>query len=187
MAVMDRFRVMFSRRRKADGKRVRGASMVEFAIVSPLFFFVVFAAIESGLMFRTNIVLEDMARSGGRAGSIARNDLDADEQIIRRISDADSALPGDIKKVIIFEAASLDQEVPANCLLGAPTAQCSTYDANYADILTTHMPSPGWVAANRDEGEFIGVYVEYDYNFVTGFLGDITLTSTSVQVVELNA
>jgi len=162
--------------------------MVEFAIVSPLFFFVVFAAIESGLMFRTNIVLEDMARSGGRAGSIARSDLDADEQIIRRIADADSALPGDIQQVVIFKASSLDEEVPAGCidLTGPVVGVCSTYDSTYADILTTHIPSPGWVAATRQEGDFLGVYVEYDYDFVTGFLGDITLTSTSVQVVELN-
>lgn len=166
--------------------------MVEFALVSPLFFFVVFAAIESGLMFRTNLVLEDMSRSAARVGSIERDDPNSDIQILREIRNADNTLPGQVAMVIIFEGADLNGNLPAGCIDPSGNPQtvpgiCSSYDSNYEDVISGSSPiQPGWVAADRDQWEYLGVYVQYDYSFVTGFLGDITLSATSVQVVELD-
>lgn len=166
--------------------------MVEFALVSPLFFFVVFAAIESGLMFRTNLVLEDMSRSSARVGAIERDDTNADVEILREIRNADSTLPGRVKYIMIFKADDLNGNLPAGCLdaSGDPVTvpnMCSTYDQSYEDVINGSSPTqPGWMPVQREEWDYLGVYVEYDYSFVTGFLGDITLQATSVQVVELD-
>lgn len=166
--------------------------MVEFALVSPLFFLVVFAAIEGGLMFRTNLVLEDMSRSAARVASIQRDDPGADPAILTSVLNRDSALPGSVTKVIVFAADSLDSDLPPACILTAtdtpfPVAgQCNAYGAEYPLVADGTLPPQSNLAGQRDEWDNLGVYVEYDYNFVTGFLGDMKLKSTSVQVVELD-
>ena len=46
--------------------------MVEFALVAPMFFFIVFGGIELGLMFRSYLALENLSRSAARIVSIER-------------------------------------------------------------------------------------------------------------------
>ena len=73
-----------SNRRRGRGER--GASMVEFALIAPVFFAVVFGGIEIGLMFRSYLALEDLSRSSARVASIQRDSPDADEAILTRLS-----------------------------------------------------------------------------------------------------
>ena len=167
--------------------------MVEFALVAPLFFFVVFGAIESGFMFRTHLVLEDMSRSAAREASIERNNANADIEILRAIETRDQSLPGRIEQIIIFEANGLDAELPAACIDGSGNGfpvggLCHVYPGSlYEDVIagTSPVATVGYPAPDRDEWENIGIYVEMDYNFVTGFFGDMTLSSTAVEVIEL--
>ena len=59
-------------RRNSENKslRDRGAAAVEFALVAPLFFFIIFAAIEMGFMFRAHLSVEDMTRNAARVASL---------------------------------------------------------------------------------------------------------------------
>ena len=71
------------RTRTRRALRERGASTVEFALVSPLFFLILFGGIELGLMFRGNLSVEDMTRNAARVASIVRDDPEADRFIDR--------------------------------------------------------------------------------------------------------
>lgn len=175
-----------SNRRRGRGER--GASMVEFALIAPVFFAVVFGGIEIGLMFRSYLALEDLSRSSARVASIQRDSPDADEAILTRISDRAAALQGDITQIVIFQAPTLDSEVPAGCLTGSQSGPdfCQTYSFAEFEALVngTGSPQNGWDGPDRRAGDNIGIYVEYSYQFATGFFQELTLSTTSIEVIE---
>ena len=173
--------------------RERGAAALEFALVAPLFLLVVFGGIEIGLMFRSHLALQDMSRSAARVASIQRDAPEADRAILERVKAGASSLNGDVKKVIIFHAPTLDAELPASCInaLDIPASQsglCNAYDASYVDVAGsgTGTLEAGLTAAERSQWQNLGVYIEYEYTYVTGFFDSITLSSTTVEVVELD-
>lgn len=57
-------------------RRQRGASVVEFAIVAPLFFILLFAVIDLCMLFWVNLTMQYAVREGARYAVTGRNDLD---------------------------------------------------------------------------------------------------------------
>ncbi len=189
----------FSSRRAAQtkrrSKRERGAAALEFALVAPLFFFVMFGGIEVGLMFRSNLTLSDMARSSARIGSIERTSVDADREILGRIHASSQNLNGDVLRVIIFKADTLASEVPADCVTGpSKSGVCNVYvtpEGGGTDDLEaisngTGALQAGYLNTERTQLTNLGVHIIYEYAYVTGFLDTITLSATSVEVIELD-
>jgi len=173
--------------------RERGAAALEFALIAPFFFLVVFGGIEVGYMFRSNLSLNDTARNAARVASVARGAADADEQILREINRTSTTLNGDIARVVIFIAPSLDSDVPANCIApGATSSQpdsCNVYDVVNGDLQAVIDGGPneiGIQAGQRGQWANVGIHIEYDYSYVTGFFDSITLSATSVEVIELD-
>lgn len=166
--------------------------MVEFALVSPLFFLLLFGGLEFGLMFRGNLAIEDVGRNAARIASIERADPEADRQILTAVANREAQLGGEVTKVIIFSAPTLDAEVPDACIddAGLPrsvSGVCNAYGSNYADVASGGGTLiTGLTDAQRSEGQNLGVYVEYEHEFVTGFFDTISLSSTTVEVVELD-
>jgi hypothetical protein len=167
--------------------------MVEFALISPLFFFLLFAGIEMGLMFRSHLAIEDISRSAARVASIKRNDADADQAILQVVADRAGRLSGDVKKVIIFSAPTLDADLPSGCIGVADTPQtqpntCNAYGTDYSDVPgdPSLVESGGLTAAERSQWQNLGVYIEYEHSYVTGFFDSIVLRSTTIEVVELD-
>lgn len=62
-------------RRRAHGDR--GAALIEFALVSPVFLLIVFAVLEFGLVYRDSLTISDAVNDAARSGAIAGNDLGA--------------------------------------------------------------------------------------------------------------
>ena len=54
--------------RRAEGRRRRGATLVEFAIVAPLVLLFIFALIEFGRMVMVHQIITNAAREGARRG-----------------------------------------------------------------------------------------------------------------------
>ena len=166
--------------------------MVEFALISPLFFFLLFAGIEMGLMFRGHLAIEDMSRNAARIASIERADPNADQAILQAIADKADRLSGDVRKVIIFSAPTLDSDLPAGCIGPGDVPQtqatiCNSYGPNYADVPgDASLLENGLTDAERSQWQNLGIYIEYEHSYVTGFLDTITLRSTTVEVVELD-
>ena len=185
-------------RRTSDNKslRERGAALVEFALVAPLFFFVVFGGIEFGLMFRSYLSLQDVSRNAARVAAVERNDANADLAILQTVQNRLDLLNGDLVRVIIFEADTLASEfgdLSTQCTdPNNPTSQdneCTVYSAmRVEEALAPGGTSltNGFRPDQRTESTNIGVYIEYEYQYVTGFFDTRTLTATTVQVVELD-
>lgn len=183
--------------------RERGAAALEFALVAPLFFLVVFGGIEIGYMFRSHLTIQDTARVAARVASVERSSDDADLEIIKLIERRASSLNGDVQRIVIFSADTLNSELD-------PTSPCRTGTTNnqgekcnvYADIdgdlgalvaeLEGHLsnpltaPTPGIQSSDRGPWDNIGIYIEYDYNYVTGFFDSITLDTQAIEVIELD-
>ena len=174
-------------RRGSDGER--GASTVEFALIAPLFFAVVFGGIEIGLMFRSYLALEDMSRSSARIASIERDNADADGAILDRIAVRSSALQGDVTRIVIFKADTLDAEIPSDCLTASRSGICNSYavtNGDVASIVAGGAWENGWDGPDRRAFDNVGIYIEYDYQYATGFFDTLTLSTTTVEVIELD-
>lgn len=169
------------------GKRERGAALVEFAFIAPLFFLVVFGGIEIGLMFRSYLALESTSRSVARVASIERDDPMADEAVLNRIDQLVAPLQGDVTHVIIYKADALDSELPAGCETGSQVGVCTTYVVTDGDVA---MGAPsggiGWNSTTRNEFDNVGIHIIFEYTYATGFFDTLTLSSTTVEVIERN-
>lgn len=172
--------------------RERGAAALEFALIAPLFFLVVFGGIEIGLMFRSHLAIQDMSRGAARVASIQRDNVDADRAILQRVVNGSSTLNGEVTKVIIFHAPTLDATLPPSCIDGSdnPASQaglCNAYGPEFVDVAAgTSAVETGLTSAERSQWQNLGIYIEYDYQYVTGFFDSITLSATTVEVVELD-
>lgn len=174
-----------SRRRRA---RDRGAALLEFALIAPLFFFVVFGGIEIGLLFRSHLAVEDASRTAARVASVERDNATADQAILERIEQLTRNLNGEVTKVVIFNAETLASEIPDDCLTASRAGICNYYETTDGDVgaLASGSLETALMPENRRQFENLGIFIEYEYQFVTGFFDSTTLNSTSVEVVELD-
>ena len=141
----------------------RGTAIVEFALVAPILFLILFGIIEFGFVFKDSLTLTNMTRSGVRTGAAVGNATspDADFQILQAIAGASGALSANINYVIIFKASSNSGTVPATCLTAAATptipdgvdtasAQCNIYtstqisDVEGAGATWASQPTSRW-------------------------------------------
>ena len=65
-------------------RRERGATMAEFAVISVVFFMIIFGIIEFGRLFYTHNALTDAARRGARYAVLHEN-KNADKECVKKI------------------------------------------------------------------------------------------------------
>jgi Flp pilus assembly protein TadG len=66
---------------KASRKKQKGAAVVEFALVLPLFLLIVFGIIEFGIGLYDKAVITNASREGARAGIVLKNPKPTDADI----------------------------------------------------------------------------------------------------------
>ena len=97
-----------------------------------------------------------------------------------------------MQKVIIFHADTLGSALPAACISVSDlpvtvSNVCNSYGPGYVAVAAGTAPmETGLTAAERSQWQNLGVYIEYEYQSITGIIDDITLDSTTVEVVELD-
>jgi hypothetical protein len=181
--------------------------MTEAALISPLFFALLFGVIEMGILFRDHLTITNATRDGARTAAASGSDVDADWRILQTINQsAAAASRGDIQLIVIFKATSTSDKAPAACTAGSPIdGVCNVYHA--ADFA---RPQSDFVCADnmldkrfcpfgplsptgppyyRDTRMsslgYIGVYIEMRHRYVTGFFGKtVTIRDTSVVRIE---
>lgn len=191
----------------------RGATLVEAAFVTLPFLLVVFAILEFGLAFRTDLTIENASQRGGRSASVGGRAPIADFQIIEAVKEGldDGGLAG-IERVIVYQATAPSDPVPASCLAitnpvgpNGVTDTCNVYgpDAFAAPLETSPgVPSDQWQCATgaRDAfwcptdrevsfslgpRDYVGVYIETTHEYLTGFFGsDLQLDANTVSRLE---
>ena len=83
-------------RQKRRGRHQRGQSLVEFALVIPLFLVLVFGIIDFGLGLKSWITITNAAREGARYAAVTCGETTGDAAVIAKTEDAAADLAGDV-------------------------------------------------------------------------------------------
>ena len=117
--------------KKAMKRRDResGQSLVEFALVVPLLFLLLFGSIEFGRVFHAYHVITSAAREGARAAAVGKSNTD----IETKIEGAVSSLVSDTSKVNIKLNATYENPVTGKPPEGEIYFTVYPYDARLPD------------------------------------------------------
>ena len=145
----------------------RGASLVEFAIVAPLLFLILFGVIEFARLGHGFTTVWTAAREGARyATTVGDNDINGLPNYLDCASITEAALD----KVIGMSLATSDVSITFSDLTGNPVADCDP---------ATPLQSP---PTNIDNGFGVQVEVKGVFNAIvpllSSFLDGIDLTSS---------
>lgn len=183
------------------GWRTRGQAIVEFALITPVFFLVFFGILEFALITASIGSFNFASREGALVGSIyGRSSFygDPDQAVVTAVRNrVQAVVMAKAMEVDIYKADSNTNPSKGNCLTSAGgdtavgTAGCleDQYLINGAPLTGGSM---SWLPASRNDtllnADYLGVRVVYQYTYVTGFVGGLgstlTLTSYSVQRIE---
>jgi hypothetical protein len=173
--------------------------MIEAAVVTPLFFVLLFGIVEVGYAMNDNLAVAHTTRAGSRVASASGNDVLADYGILQSIARESSALKGDqIERIVVYKPSGPGEEPTDTCKGGTPqTDVCNVYTAADLDrpksdfgCNTSKDLDEFWCPADRDavlEGgtDYVGVWMEVDHPYVTKIFGaSVTFTDSSVIRLE---
>lgn len=184
-------------------RRSRGQAIVEFAMIAPIFFALLFGLLEFALIGMSVATYNFAAKDSARVGSLlGRTRADVDFQIVQDISSRSAGFV--LAKMLKVEVYRSDQT-------GAPPVAGTTPECVYTppfnfalDPITDPSWSCGaqncsgtitagtWPACSRNDtllnADYLGVKITYQYTYLTSFasggLSALTLSATSVQRVE---
>lgn len=175
------------------GADERGATLVEAAIVLPLFFLLVFGLLEFGFGFKDWLSLNHGAREAARISVAAADDTRADILALRALEDG---LVGDmlaaINTVTIADAGDATLANVYSPVAGDPCGWSPCPDPviepNW-EATADWPPSARQVVAPRGPGDpdvdRVQISVEFRHDYLTGFIGDSALwTATKIMRIE---
>lgn len=182
-------------RRQQRGQR--GQSLVEFALVAPIVFFLIFGVIEFALIEASIAAYNFAAKDSARLGSLlGRTDATADGRMLDLIaSRVNGVVLAQTVKVEIYRA-DYSGTMVTTTQVDPGTGQVVTvaYENVYtAPIASPPVASPGtWPVDNRRDNlldaDYLGVRITYRYTYLTAFISggstSLTLTANSVQRIE---
>lgn len=187
MASSRRARVVPRALRRLASRSERGAVLVEFAFVVPVFITLVFGMIEYGLIFRDYLTVANVTRTGARVASAGGADVTTDYQILQSVKAAAAALPNganSLQGIIVYRGSASTGALPTGCAIGGPSVggQCNVYQASDANLPSSSFcgVSPckdsAWAPSTRVDRQsgppdYVGVYVSVDHKNVTGLFG----------------
>jgi hypothetical protein len=176
---------------RPDAGRERGTALVEAAIVTPLFFALLFAVIEGGMAFYERLSVANMALAGARTASSQGNEALADYYVLQSVgAHGGGVSAGRINSIVVYRATAPGAEVPSACKLASVVDTCNHYvgtdlakDATQFGCLGPPGPTTKidryWCPTTRRTAlggpngppDFIGVYVEALHDDLTGIFG----------------
>lgn len=192
------------RRRGRHGRRrVRGdqgIALLEAAIVTPLFFLLVFAVIDFGMMYKDRAAINSAASTGARLGSSSGSDPLADYYILQGMKKDLSALNrSQITRIVVFETTAFNGSATTNCKNGTPSssdgAACNVYSSSDLDLPSSSFgcdsgdPDTYWcpttrktaiTAASGGPPDYIGVWIKTRFTTFTKVIPSTDLTSQTI-------
>ena len=181
---------MVPSKRRARGQR--GATLVEAAIITPVFLLFIFGIFEFGFAFRDFLGVANVTRDAAREASVAGDVTDADYRLLLSVQRSGAALPdGAIDRLVIFEASGPTDNVPATCKAGTPVSGlCNVYSAASLNVPEAEFgcqelalgdpydsPDRFWCPRDREVSvgsglDYVGVYVRITHDYITGLFGN---------------
>jgi len=196
--------MMHRRRPRGD----RGASLVEAAIITPVFLLMVFGLLEYGLLVRDDLTIAAMSRDTARAASAFGDEQYADFKALQITGQTARALPVElIERIVVFDAGSADGSIsdtshPAHACTTSATGinnVCNVYtiadlqkpqssygcDVSEGDLDRFWCPmakngQPGREVSQSGPPDYVGVWIKATHPFLTGLFGDEVTVSDEV-------
>jgi Flp pilus assembly protein TadG len=159
----------------------RGQSLVEFALVIPIFCALLFGTLEMGLYFKSSAAYQEAALEAARVAATAGG---TDQQALTELrTTLASENPNSITAVTIYDA-TLTTGVPVTATMS--TVYTFSPSSGFTCIATC---TGGWAnLANRSTTagalDRIGVQVQYVYTSLTGILPPQHVTQTATALME---
>lgn len=168
-------------------RRFRGQSLVEFALVLPIFILVFFGVVEYAFINASigafNLAAQDSARYGAIIGP---TDPNIDSEMLAQfiIPHVSGIVMAQIVSVEIFHASET-----GGCSDGTQTFPCPEEDVYTAQ---SGVWTNSWPVSSRNDqlitADYLGVRITYQYTYLTAFIATISptinLTAVSVQRIE---
>lgn len=176
----ERARAKPKRRRRHS----RAQAIVEFALVAPLFFTLLFGVVEFSLIHTAIDIVNFATKDAARLGSLlGRTDATVDTQMVTEIrSRVTGIVIAKVTKIEVFKS-----DAAGNVVLVGGNPVEYVYNVSGGNIGTTNWP----VNQRNDtqlNADYLGVKVTYNYTYLTGFIAGagstLQLTATSVQRIE---
>lgn len=177
-------------RQLLQGKRDRGATLVEFAVIFPLIIVLVMGIAEFSLAFKDWLTISHASREGARAGATAANDITADIQVLAAIEQALAG--GDLDAITMVRISNPDGiDSTTYTYTGDPTCAWTPCPDPYAGAPPLYAPpyqAPNYLPETRDvtapNPGRIKVSVTLTHEWFTGFFAD-TSTWTADTIMRL--
>jgi Flp pilus assembly protein TadG len=167
-------------RRSTSRGGARGAALVEFVLIVPIFLLLVFGAIEFASAYNDSAVVADAARAGGRIGSTVPGtdytSTTATNIVTTRVETAVKQLPaGSAKDLWIYEANNKGfPGSTGNTTWTCPTGTCIKYLWNNTTKVWDYS-SGSYLASNQNacgtSPDEVGIRVVARHTFVTRLFG----------------
>ena len=186
------------RRRRTEA---RGQTLVEFALVFPIFFVLLMGMIEFGLVFNALLSINFASRDGSLIAAEAGNAIGADCVILNKVEQGVGAPASTsrITKVEIYKAGKTGNALAGkvNTYNRTGSTTCTMPDSTTLTVPYTLSGAAGYVDTSRcniqggcsGSGgvDTIGVKITYRYTPFTPLGSFIGLGTTSYTLVESNA
>ena len=195
---------------RAREHRERGVTLIEAALVTPVFVVLLFGVLELGAAYKDKLTVTNATTSGARVGSAAADDAFSDFHILQAVGKAVTAAPaGSIQRVVVFKAEGPDGTPTAGCKAGTPSAgiagtrlgACNVYTwASFSEARAKfgcqlaynldryYCPTQRKVALSVLNGgppDLVGVWVQMRHDYFTQIFDDsVMLTDQTVIAVE---
>jgi Flp pilus assembly protein TadG len=192
---------------RANGSR--GAVIVEFVLIAPVFAVIMAGVLELGLAFRDTMTVSNALRSGVRVGSNAGRERLADYTIIKSIEAAMAEIPtARIQKIIVYKAttsnsaptsACLAVPVPTNSTGVGVSGVCNVYGPNSLTLTSSNFsgstcatgaPDQMWCPTGRQNtqalgADYLGIYMEVRYTYITKMFPGTGITIRDRAIMRL--
>jgi len=186
-----------SRRRN----RTKGQSLVEFALVFPIFFVLLMGVIEFGLVFNAVLSINFASRDGSLIAAEAGNAIGSDCVILNKVELAigPPANKAKVTKVEIYQAGKTGNALAGkvNTYLRSGSTTCTLPDSTTLTVPYSISGAPGYLDTSRCNVQggcggsggvdTIGVKITYSYSAFTPLGSFIGIGSTNYTLVESNA
>jgi hypothetical protein len=190
--------------RGGRGGRERGNSVLEAALVTPLFLLLVFGAVEGGYGLHERLSVTNMALAGARSASGNGAELLSDYQVLTSVRQGSGGVAASqVSTIVVYKATGPDQVVPAGCKTASVASVCNRYTGADLGRASTDFgcvgPGPvtkidnAWcptvrkIALSGVNGppDYIGVYILASHRNFTGILGTgITFEADTILRIE---
>ncbi len=140
----------------------RGTTILEAAVITPIFLMLITGIFEAGLFMQTNLGVANTVRAGARSASAAGADAYADLHIVHSIAEESSAIPRDvIEYIVVYRADDYgatpgevgEDGISPGCLAGRPVAgRCNVYTVADFDRAAAQLAEIKRVEAEADAG-----------------------------------